>query len=458
MLYPEIYEESRKAISDGNPELAEFADWLHLKSNLLGYFPQSLKDSKKLLDWIMYTNYVVHPTAILASFITILSSLTARVVFTETGCSTSLFTIAIAPTGSGKDIVTDIPRLIFKFVNRENAVIIQSKIFSEGALDDIFRENNIVVQVIDEFGDQLGQMLSDKNGHLKALMQKYKTLYSSTNGIYESARYSNSGSVKITKIPFTKEKPAFILTGITTKKQLFKHLKEDMLSDGFLNRFIIMNGSEMNPWTTQTLVNKEIPKDIQSHLSSFIATIYGFKKTDYTDGTAPNKEDFLVLKMSSDAKNYYDSHIGNAYTENSDIYALCKNDQTGIMQEISVRWRENALRLATAITAYELEAHVTLETLQWCYTFVKTMSLEFLKTFENEANKSKYEEQKEKAILWFKMHSGNTNTLHEISTLPQSARVFKNLSRAERMALIDDLVDQGILKKTADDKFVEFCN
>ncbi len=283
-------------------------------------------------------------------------------------------------------------------------------------------------------------------------------MYSSTNGIYESARYSNSGSVKITNVSFTKEKPAFILTGITTKTQLFKDLKEDMLSDGFLNRFIIMNGSEMDPWTTKTLVNKEIPKDIQSHLSSFITTIYGFKKTDYTDGTAPNKEDFLVLKMSPDAKNYYDSHIGNAYTEDSDIYALCKNDQSGIMQEISVRWRENALRLATAITAYELQPHVTLETLQWCYTFVKTMSLEFLKTFENEANKSKYEEQKEKAILWFKMHSGNTNTLHEISTLPQSARVFKNLSRAERIALLDDLVDQGILKKTADDKFVQFYN
>ena len=51
MLYPEIYEESLKAINDGNPELAEFADWLHLKSYLLGYFPQSLKHSKKLLDW-----------------------------------------------------------------------------------------------------------------------------------------------------------------------------------------------------------------------------------------------------------------------------------------------------------------------------------------------------------------------------------------------------------------------
>ncbi len=140
MLYPEILEEARRHVDQGNPELAEFADRALLKANILGHFPHTLKHSYALLDWIMYTSYIVHPTAIVASFLTILSGLTARGVYTHTGISTPLFTIAIAPTGSGKDIVTDVPRKVFDLYPRDNFTCMQSKISSEGALDDIFRK------------------------------------------------------------------------------------------------------------------------------------------------------------------------------------------------------------------------------------------------------------------------------------------------------------------------------
>jgi hypothetical protein len=79
----------------------------------------------------------------------------------------------------------------------------------------------------------------------------------------------------------------------------------------------------------------------------------------------------MTLKMSAASKDYYNNFIGTAYDDISDIYKHCKDDETEIMKEISVRWRENSLRLATAITAYELQKEIQLDTLKWCYTFIK---------------------------------------------------------------------------------------
>ena len=158
--------------------------------------------------------------------------------------------------------------------------------------------------------------------------------------------------------------------------------------------------------------------------------------------------------MSHKAKNYYNKNIGGAYEKGSDIYVMCQNDKTGLMQEVSVRWRENALRLATAISAYELHEEVHLETLEWCYAFIKTMSLEFLKAFMDESNQTKQEQTYDKAVLWFKAHHDTNAPWYEISILPQKSRVFKTITRQERASLIQDLIDSGIIEKSSDGKSV----
>ena len=117
--------------------------------------------------------------------------------------------------------------------------IITSKISSEGAMDDIFKNQTLVVQIIDEFGDQLGHMLNDSGGYLKAVSAKMKNLYSQTDGIYQSGRYSSAGGKQKTAKPWSLSRPCYGLTGITTQTQFLSVLNENMLHDGFLNRFEI---------------------------------------------------------------------------------------------------------------------------------------------------------------------------------------------------------------------------
>jgi len=404
-------------------------------SNSGDQFPTELKMSLLTLEWLLCSEHKTHPTAALATLFTIVSAITARAYYTETGASTTLYQILIAKTGAGKNITTNAPIKALKTINYSR-LIVSSKISSIGALDDIFKEQNVAIQVVDEFGDHLGNMMSDNGGYLKSLAAKIKNLYSSTNGTYESGRYSSSGGKAKTDGPWTIDRPCFGLTGITTKTQLFNHLRDDMLHDGFLNRFIILDGDDVSPLFPEKVFSG-IPKQLVEHLESL-------QKNNFVDNNSLQ----ITVPLSDKARAYYHKFIGDADIPDTDIYRYCLDDETEIKRAISIRWRENTIRLATALTAFEQLDVVSLEVLQWCYVLVKNSSLSFIASFENESSTTKYESLKNKGIRWFKKHKEQKVPL---TFLAQKARPFSTLKSKERLELLDDLIESGFIKKQIED-------
>ena len=394
-------------------------------------FPDELQMSQLTFEWLLCSEHKTHPTAALATLFTLASAITARTFYTETGASTTLYQILIAKTGAGKNITTSAPIKVLDTIGYSK-LIISSKISSIGALDDIFKTQNVAIQVVDEFGDHLGNMMSDKGGYLKSLAAKIKNLYSSTNGNYESGRYSSSGGKTKTNDPWTIDRPCFGLTGITTKTQLFKHLTDDMLHDGFLNRFIILDGHNVSPIFPKKVFNG-IPKQLVNHLELL-------QKNDFIN----NDSIQITIPLSKKAKGFYHEYIGDADIPDTDIYKYCLNDESEIKRAISIRWRENTIRLATALTAFEQLAEVSLEVLEWCYMLIKHSSLDFITSFENESSTTKYEVLKTKAIQWFKK---NKEAKVSLTHLAQKARPFSTLKSKERLELLDDLIESGLIIK-----------
>ncbi|MEA2072737.1 MAG: hypothetical protein U9O86_04070 [Campylobacterota bacterium] len=303
-------------------------------------FPAELKMSKLTFEWLLCSEHKTHPTAALATLFTIASAITSRTFYTETGASTTLYQILIAKTGAGKNITTNAPIKVLDTIAR-SILIISSKISSIGALDDVFKEQNVAIQVVDEFGDHLGSMMNDKGGYLKSLAAKIKNLYSSTNGTYESGRYSSSGGKTKTNEPWSINRPCFGLTGITTKTQLFNQLTEDMLHDGFLNRFIILDGDSISP-IFQQQVSSGVPKQLVEHLEVL-------PKNNLINN---DSSQVVAVPLSVKARAYYHKYIGDADIPDTDIYRYCLDDESEIKRAISVRWRENTIRLATSLTAF----------------------------------------------------------------------------------------------------------
>jgi hypothetical protein len=359
----------------------------------------------------------------------------------------------IGRSGIGKNTVVKTPNKVMDQVGLKHKII-AGKVSSEGAMDDIFKVQNVAVHVIDEFGDQLGHMLSDKGGYLKAVSSKMKNLYSLSNGIYESSRYSSAGGKKRTDDPWTTSRPCYGITGLTTEKQLLMHLNDNHVSDGFLNRFVILNGEGIDPQFNHHPIY-EIPDEILSHIQSIKMSTGYTNETDKGDAllvkaVTENVKYFTdnercTLPLSSEASRFYTRFIGDADLENTDIYNFCKNDDSDTKRDIAMRWRENSLRLAVALTAYEKQDEVSFEVLQWCYTLVKNASINFIELFTAKATQTQYEELKEKAIRWFSSQNDKSK-YHALSMLARSARPFTGMKSRERKELLEDLVESQVIE------------
>lgn len=396
-------------------------------------FPEELIKCKELFDWLVLSEAKVNPVATLVSLLTITSSLGSRKVYTETMASTSLFIILIAKTGSGKNTVAKAPAKVLEIVNQENMVIV-SKISSEGAMDDIFKEQAKIIQIVDEFGDQLAHMLNDSGGYLRIMAAKIKTLYSSTDSFYSPGRYSSSGGKNSLSKQWTLKRPCYGITGITTLVQLLQILNENMLHDGFLNRFIILNGDNIKSHNNKMGAAYDIPAHIIEHIESLEISMLHDLEDD----------NIKIIPLSDDAKIYYYNFIGDVDEENTDIYNYCLNDESDIKRAMSIRWRENAIRLATSLAFYEKHDSVSLSTLEFAYNIIKKSSIDFLKIFEKESSETIYEKLKQKAIRWFSKEE-NKNEWHSLSYLARSARPFSSLKSRDRKNLLDDLCESGIL-------------
>lgn len=408
---------------------------------------QSFPKCNELYQWLMVSDAKTHPIAALTALLTIVSAITARGYYSHTKASSTLFLIMIGKTGVGKNTVVKIPNAIMNALDSKHKIL-TGKIHSEGAMDDIFKFQNIAVQVVDEFGDFLGHMLNDKGGYFKAIAAKMKNLYSLTSGIYEPSRYSSAGGKNKTDDPWHTERPCFGITGVTTEVQLLRHLNADQISDGFLNRFIILNGQDVEP-QFNTYPIYDVPENILEHMVS-ISMATGYSEPSLTGANQRVNyfadDEYRIIPLSEDAKRYYDTFIGDADIKGTNIYGFCLNDESEIKREISVRWRENALRMAVALSAYEKFDEVPLNLLEWCYNLVKQSSLNFLQLFEEKASQTQYEELKQKALTWFRSQSPS-GQYYPLSHLARNARPFSTMKGKERTELLDDLVESKYLTK-----------
>lgn len=240
---------------------------------------------------------------------------------------------------------------------------------------------------------------------------------------------------------------------------MLRNLNADQISDGFLNRFVILNGQDVEPqFNNYPLYN--VPKSILEHIMS-IPMGTGYSEAVLTGKnqriTYLSDDQCHVIALSEEAKEYYETFIGDADLDGSDIYNFCLNDESEIKREISVRWRENALRMAVALSAYEKFTEVPLYVLEWCYNLVKGSSLKFLQLFEAKASQTQYEEVKQKALTWFKTQDDSTKW-HDLSYLARNARPFSTMKSKDRRELLDDLVESKYLSKKTENntEFFQF--
>lgn len=419
--------------------------------------PKELVNCNKLFNHMIHMEQKVHPYAIKAAFATLIGALMARWVYSPTGTSTALYMLVIAKTGSGKNVALSTVEQIFESLDM-NEILVASQISSVGALDDLFFESPVVVNIVDEFGDVLSGM---RRGNQKQLATAMKKVYSSTiNSRYRFGKYSSSGGKVKKEERSPIERPYYAVLGLTTSEQFFEASNINMLNDGFLNRFIVLNGEDIKPIFNSLNIQRELPIDIRNHIEHlikrklYIGSLLDESKDKPKKSCLPYP---IEIDMTEEARDYYDNFIGDADLEGSDIYRFCSEYEAeefsiglkNLRRNISVRWRENAIRYATALAAYEGLDKIELYVLEYAYKFIKKMGIEFLNLFNNEVVMTKNEKLLSQVLEWFKTkqaESGSTTPLRfSLSTIAQNMYPLKRMKARERRAILDELVELGVL-------------
>lgn len=378
-------------------------------------FPVKLTHCIELENWTKNSKNKTHNIASMMDVITIASAVTAGKYFGETHAPTSLYTILVLPTGSGKNSVVQNPA---KLIPDHVAV---GNVTSLGALEDLIFDSPAITQIIDEYGDILGGMLSDKSSVKKEILTTQKSLYGSWDSVFQLRRYSSQGGRNEMKSRSVTN-PAYGICGISTEEQLMNWLSEKMISDGFLNRFIIVNGTGIEPNFIDSPIST-IPPSIIEHIERI-----------------KNIKSKILIPMQEDTKVYYTKIIGDADLPETDINIWVNGEE--LKREISVRWRENTLRLATALAAYEQFNTLPLWLLQWSYSFVKFNSVKFLQKFEDKDNQSVHTATIDVVKKWFKKQDEEWIPLHIIASNTTRLCAMKGKDRRD---ILNDMVERKIL-------------
>lgn len=395
-----------------------------------GFHPE-LKKCNEMYDWLMTSSRKVHHSAAIMTVITVASAASARTVYTETTAPTSLYTSLILPTGSGKNMVAQMASSIL------GSKIHNGGIASVGGLETLLEMKPAVTQISDEFGDKLGHMIKDKGGYLKEVMGVHKSLYSIGENKHDTKAYSSGGG-KLKQTVATIDRPCFGLCGLSTRDQLLNNLDDSLLADGYINRFIFVDGTDIKP----TFVE---PEKIDRDKPMWFADIENDIRNNYTGWD----KEYTRIPMNVDARDYYLKFIGDCDWEGSDIHAFCKDDE--YYRQVSQRWAENTIRLATALAAMEGLTSVPKWLIEWCYKFVKGNSIKFIDLFKDHEVKSDLVIHIEKIKDKLKAYNGA-----EINKSFINSKVtrFKNLEIRMKNEVMTHLVENGYLQDIGKQKFI----
>lgn len=213
-------------------EEQEDQDYLPLDEDLT-YTSGVLGD---LTDWICKTGPTGNRRLALSAALSYCSMLLGRNVATPTKGSLELYVILTYPSGGGK---AHQPRALRHLSDKMKIERHISGSFKSGAyIDDLLQTNPLSLSIQDEFGHLLGEMTSHKaSNHLAEVTVCLRTLLGMNFSIYTTAGSRACKSVNIYS-------PHLSVYGLTTNSQLFKAVKSKDISNGIINRFLLIDGGE----------------------------------------------------------------------------------------------------------------------------------------------------------------------------------------------------------------------
>lgn len=309
------------------------------------------------------------------STVALASTLCGRNYCSEEGNTTSMFFMILGETGVGKNYAkTSIQKFLAETGMTE--LLSGSGNTSAGAVYTSLVESPCHIQIIDEIGKALQSARKQPNGMMAEAFSILVECYSSTTSLLTPRNYSNMANISAGKSKDTKKViihcPAITLLGLATPAQVYDNLTTVEIEDGFLNRLCVAEATL--PLKTKQR-QRRVPLPI--HIKRWANSIRNPEQESRTS--------LAGIEMGYDVDPVqttvvFDDEAYELFELKSEELSQREEDGEFVLPDMTRRWVENAMRLATMLAVCENcdSPVVTIEIAQWSIVFVEYYGYEFM--------------------------------------------------------------------------------
>jgi hypothetical protein len=325
--------------------------------------PFSLSSAGGLLaeisEWITSTAIIPVPELSLTSAIALLGGMFGDRALGPTRSGLNLYLATVMGVASGKGHA---PKSIITLASNAGkpGAVTNGDPTSYAAIERILRKNISTVCVMDELGVTLQDVNSRHKNSAAASIRKFLlTVYDQADSVFHGRQYA-SDETKKDDSPLVG--PSLTILGMTTPTTLYAGLSDESLNDGFLSRFVFIEGAGPEEVTAPKLNRSvSLPKPL---IASLKAAYEAFPKSDRsaTQLRAPKYQ----IPFEGD-------ETGDAYKLWADVFHW-QHWKGWEPREYHVNGRaaENTVRLASirAISRDPARPLVAVEDVEWAWAIV----------------------------------------------------------------------------------------
>jgi hypothetical protein len=280
----------------------------------------------EIVAWIVSTAKRPNPVLALGTAVTVVGTVIGRRICGPTESGTHLYVIGLADTGGGKQHPLDCGYKLLIAAKLEHHIG-PSEFISMPAVINRLLKSPLCLCFMDEFGAFLHRILSKKaSGFENAITKLLRSAWGTSFGHMPTPEWAGREMAIINA-------PALSIYGVSTPDEFYKSLQAEDVSNGYLNRHLILSTKATPRKQNATL--GEVPEFIKNGLLALYPnTVTAARLNEVTCVPVPIKADF-----ASEA-------AAKAYHEIED-WGIAMVEANREFKPFLERVQENAIRLAT---------------------------------------------------------------------------------------------------------------
>jgi hypothetical protein len=325
---------------------------------------------------------------------------------------TSLYVMSVAETGTGKEHPFKVISKIMYSANQ--AQLIKGEVTGKSAIVTELYSNPRALFYKDEMAHWM-QIVGSKNASENKLseVKSWMELFSKQDSTYSSDSFTNLSEIlkgkaeDIGENSITILKPSVTLKGATTPQKLSEAMTRMMISDGFLNRFIIMFAQEGDQKMSKNRLSSPVPQEVLSWIETIERRVLHHNKSGGGQGRNVYSRPLNPIEIPFNEESY---ELLDQYEDN--ILKRKKELRKDGLELMIVRNREKAMRIslimelsrdpyATEITEHSVRFAVML--VDFCFEqLIEYIQFEMVENSTDKRYKEAYEaieRYEEKGVL-----------------------------------------------------------